>query len=112
MRFITYLLCSVGLIFLIIFLALFGGDLAPDGGEFGDSYTATLKKGDCIQNPSDGFIWRILGSDGGSYTMQAWYGGRWSVDGRKAVWGLPATSEIGCRYFEDSYEKVACPFGE
>src|SRR5262245_47354005 len=33
--------------------------------------------GDCIQNPKDGYIWRITTVEFGKYTAQGWVNGKW-----------------------------------
>ena len=32
--------------------------------------------GDCIQNPKDGYIWRITAVESGKYTAQGWVNGK------------------------------------
>lgn len=60
-----------------------------------------LHPGDCIQDISTGFIWRIVGSDWlGQYSAQAWLG-----DGKP--WGLvvPGLSL-------SNSVKIICPFSD
>jgi len=63
---------------------------------------AKFKEGECIQNPSDGTIWRITEVHFTKYTAQGWYAGKWGY----LVNGLPFDT------FDTRYVKVTCPFSE
>ncbi len=67
---------------------------------------AKFKEGECIQNISDGTIWRVTAVNYTpvhfrEYTMQAWYDGKW---GRPV--NLPFNA-VASRYVT-----VTCPFSE
>lgn len=75
------------LLFLIVIISLLG--------------CAKFKEGECIQNTSDGTIWRVTAVHYKEYTLQGWFDGKWgrSVNG-------PFNT------FDSRYVKVACPFSE
>ncbi|RJQ39840.1 MAG: hypothetical protein C4550_04630 [Nitrospiraceae bacterium] len=78
----------IPLLSLIVLISLFG--------------CAKFKEGECIQNISDGTIWRITEVHFTKYTAQGWYAGKWGY----AVKGLPSDT------FDSRYVTVACPFSE
>jgi hypothetical protein len=41
--------------------------------------SAEYQAGDCIQNPKDGYIWRITAVEFGKYTAQGWVNGKWGL---------------------------------
>jgi hypothetical protein len=55
--------------------------------------------GDCIQNPKDGYIWRITAVEFGKYTAQGWVNGKWGLT-------VPMDSDVP----KGPYVKVKCPF--
>jgi hypothetical protein len=57
------------------------------------------KAGDCIQNPQDGYIWRITAVEFGKYTAQGWVDGKWGLN-------VPMDSDVP----KGRYVKVQCPF--
>lgn len=73
------------ILLLFIFLSLFG--------------CAKFKEGECIQNTSEGTIWRITSVRYTEYTLQAW------IDGK---WGRPVEGPFDT--FDSRYVKVSCPF--
>jgi hypothetical protein len=68
-------------------LLVFGG-CSPD-----------YQAGDCIQNPKDGYIWRITAVEFGKYTVQGWINGEWGLT-------VPMDPDIP----RGQYVKVKCPF--
>ena len=60
---------------------------------------AKFKEGNCIQNPEDGYVWRITSVKRGKYMLQNWVDGKWglSVDGPFSI-------------FDSRYIKISCPF--
>jgi hypothetical protein len=55
--------------------------------------------GDCIQNPKDGYIWRITAVEFGKYTAQGWVNGKWGLT-------IPMDPDVPT----GRYVKVQCPF--
>ena len=55
--------------------------------------------GDCIQNPQDGYIWRITAVEFGKYTAQGSANDKWGLN-------VPMDSNIP----KARYVKVQCPF--
>ncbi len=67
---------------------------------------AKFKEGECIQNISDGTIWRVTAVQYTpvhyrEYTLQAWYDGKW---------GLPVN--LPFNVFDSRYVTMTCPFSE
>jgi hypothetical protein len=62
---------------------------------------AKFKEGECIQNTSDGTIYRITAVHYREYTLQGWFDGKWG----REVSGPFKT-------FDSRYVKVTCPFSE
>ena len=77
----------LSLLLLLICISLFG--------------CAKFKEGECIQNSSDGTIWRITGVHSTEYTLQGWFDGKW---------GRPVNGPFDT--FDSRYVKVTCPFSE
>ena len=59
------------------------------------------KEGECIQNTSDGFIYRITAVHFNEYTLQGWFGDKW---------GIPVKGSFDT--FDSRYVAIACPFSE
>ena len=66
---------------------------------FSLSGCAKFEAGDCIQNPQDGFVYRVTKVMGMKYQLQGWFNGKWglSVDGPTST-------------FDSRYIKITCPF--
>ena len=62
---------------------------------------AKFKEGECIQNTSDGTIYRITSVHLREYTLQGWFDGKW---------GLPVNGSFDM--FDSRYVTVTCPFSE
>lgn len=62
---------------------------------------AKFKEGECIQNTSDGTIYRITSVHFREYTLQGWFDGKW---------GLPVNGSRDT--FDSRYVTVSCPFSE
>lgn len=67
---------------------------------------AKFKEGECIQDISDGTIWRVTAVNYTpvhfrEYTIQAWYDGKW---------GQPVSLPFNA--FGSRYVPMACPFSE
>jgi len=77
----------ISLLILIVLISLFG--------------CAKFKEGECIQNTSDGTIYRITAVHYREYRLQGWFDGKW---------GLPVDSTFDT--FDSRYVKVTCPFSE
>ena len=61
--------------------------------------SSDYQAGDCIQNPEDGYIWRITAVEFGKYTAQGWVNGKWGL-----------TVPMGPDVPKGRYVKVQCPF--
>ena len=60
---------------------------------------AKFKEGECIQNPRDGFVWRITKVGIRKYVLQGWFDGEW---------GQPVDASFS--EYDSRYIKVSCPF--
>jgi hypothetical protein len=61
--------------------------------------SAEYQADDCIQNPKDGYIWRITAVESGKYTAQGWVNGKWGL-----------TVAMAPDVPRGRYVKVQCPF--
>ena len=62
---------------------------------------AKFKAGDCIQNPQDGFVWRITKVGTSKYILQGWFDGKW---------GEPVEGSFSL--FDSRYINISCPFSD
>jgi hypothetical protein len=60
---------------------------------------AKFGEGDCIQDPKNGYIWRITAVHFNKYKIQGWLDGKW---------GLPVDGSSDT--FDPYYVKISCPF--